>query len=250
MRTFCRGGQLKALMSREGIPEVLNDIKPAFEKSFGTEFRGTLLNDLLVLGAQGELQQPSVWDAKEKATDLLNSTYDRLVECINRRSPSPKFHSFRSPESSSSIPLEPGVQYRHRVQANGVEFATFRKSKGNAQILYRCGQDSGPVFAGQIQDIFVHERSGPNGNAISEYFLAVKKYEELSHDEARFDPYRKYPLLDVRLCHDNLSSEVDVISLDDIVSHFASCPFETDAIEGGLRIVLSLDRVSGVLYIP
>jgi hypothetical protein len=43
-------------MSRKGLPDILNQIKPAFEQHFGNQFSGTLLNNLLALGAQEDLR--------------------------------------------------------------------------------------------------------------------------------------------------------------------------------------------------
>jgi hypothetical protein len=242
MKTFCQGGQLKSLMSHEGLPDILNQIKPAFQANFGTEFKGTLLNDLLVLGAQGEPVSLSLWDDNEKVADLPLPIYEQLIACINLRSPSPVFCSFNTQGSHTA--LEPGVQYRNRMAARGVEFATFRTLKGNAQILYKS-HNSSHTLAGQIQDIFVHRRPGPNGRSVSEVFFNVRHYEELSYDEARSDPYRKHPLLDVRLCHDKLSTEVTVVPLDGVVSHYASCSVNVAGIEGNVKVILSLDWVSG-----
>lgn len=127
----------------------------------------------------------------------------------------------------------------------GVKFSTASRSKGDAQILFRSQEDLNTVLAGQIQEIFAHKRFGEDGSHITDYFLSVRKYKELSPAEAAFDPYRRFPLLDMRLCHDQLSSDIIVISVDDVISHFASCPFEmTENITGDLRVILSLDRVS------
>lgn len=232
-------------MARDGLPEILNDIKPAFQEHFGTDFRGTLLNDLSALGAQEDVHQIPVWEASKTPTDLESGTYDELIKCINRRSLSHSFHSYLEVGSPSSLALEPVVQHHHRLTAQGVDFSTFRRSRGNAQVSYRSPQNSDTIVAGQIQDIFVHKRPGPNGDdLITEFFLVIRQYQELSSVEASFDPYRKYERLDVRLCHDKLSSTVVVISPHDIVSHFSSCEYETTDIDGKLRVVLSLDRVS------
>lgn len=245
MKTFCRGGQLKALMSRTGIPDILDSLKPAFDRFFGSEFRGTLGNDLLALGAQGDVYQRPFWDTKKKSKDLSPATYNSLINCINRTSPQ-SFHSFLvQPPSPTAIALEPAVQYYNKLSAMGVKFSTASRSKGDAQILFRSQGDLNTILAGQIQEIFVHKRLGEDGTHINEYFLSVRKYKELSPAEAAFDPYRKYPLLDMRLCHDQLSSDITVISVDDVVSHFASCPFKmSENITGDLRVILSLDRVS------
>jgi hypothetical protein len=69
-----------------------------------------------------------------------------------------------------------------------VEFATFRKSRGNAQILYKAG-DGGKILAGQIDDIFVHQHPGGNGDTVGKVFVTVQQYEELSQGETKFDPY-------------------------------------------------------------
>lgn len=242
MRTFCRGGNLKALMSREGLPEILEELKPSFHKNFGTDFRGTLLNDLLALGAEGGTIQLAAWDQARRGVDLVGKEYSLLIECINRFAMPMKFCSYLEPSGGTS--LEPRVQYHRRLKIAGLDFVTAGGSKGNSQVLYRLGPDHNTVKAGIIQEIFVHRRPGPNGDTISQFFLTVLQYEDLSPEEVQFDPYKKYPLLDIWLCHDKLASKVHVITSNEVVSHFASCSFDTDAIDGPLKVILSLDRVS------
>lgn len=245
MRTFCRGGNLKALMSREGLPEILEELKPSFHQHFGTEFRGTLLNDLLALGAEGGTIQLTAWDQARKSVDLTGKQYSLLIERINCSAMPMKFRSYL--EQSEDTSLEPSVQHHRRLKIAGLDFVVAGGSKGNSQVLYRPEPDQTTVKAGIIQEIFVHRRLGPNGDAISQFFLTVLQYEDLSAEELQFDPYRKYPLLDIRLCHDKLASNVHVITSDDVVSHFASCSFNTDGIDGPLKIILSLDRVSRII---
>lgn len=185
---------------------------------------------------------------KKLSVQNMNCVWAMLVAGAWKKS-SPPIHSYFSaqPESLTSRALDPAVKYYNKITAMGVKFSTPSQHKGDAQILFRSKGNPANVLAGQIQEIFVHRRPGNAGpeEPISQYFLSVRQYEELSPAEAIFDPYRKYPLLDVRLCRDKLSSDVVIIPLEDIVSHFASCPFKMeDNITGDLRVILSLDRVS------
>lgn len=250
MNTFCRGGQVKAFMSLDGLPKVLDDIKLAFHQHFGTEFRGTLRNDLLALGAQGETMQNAVWTSTAKTADLETDIYEKLIDTINSRS-SQKFHSYRRDSPRPSIALEPLTQSCNKIIIHGVNFTPSTRSKGNSQILFKMSQDPKTLVPGLIQSIFLHKRPGPNGDIITEHFLVVQRYQPLKNADVAFDPYRRYPLLDAHLCHDILCESVIVISLEDVVSHFASCLYESSHIEGKLRVVLSLDRVCSYLsFLP
>ncbi|KAH7905680.1 hypothetical protein BJ138DRAFT_1118250 [Hygrophoropsis aurantiaca] len=162
-----------------------------------------------------------------------------LAQHINHSSPSIQFQSPYYPVQQGSIILESRVQDRKGVKSNGVVFATRKKHVGNSHILFRAFATRA-IRAGCIEHIFLHSREG-RPDQISEFFLVVKVYRELSEGDTAHDPYRRYPLLDTRLCYDEFERLSVVIKLKDVISHAASCPYKMETIASPLRVILSLD---------
>lgn len=71
-------------------------------------------------------------------------------------------------------------------------------------IIFHQDLEGGEAHAGKIRDIFVHTRAGPNGDAVTEYFLLVDAFCQLTEAEVEMDPYLRYPLLNVRLYHKDI----------------------------------------------
>ncbi|KAI5987371.1 hypothetical protein EDD15DRAFT_2199593 [Pisolithus albus] len=105
--------------------------------------------------------------------------------------------------------------------------------------FYRIpGEDS---QSGQIEEIFLHTRAGPNGDPLTEYFLVVQPFNPLSPAQAKHDPYLKFPLLDVRLHHKELLVGL-VIRAANVIGHVACCPYKAGLPEGNMQVVLALSR--------
>jgi Domain of unknown function (DUF4218) len=240
LRSFCRGGNLKVLLSRDDLPDTLKEIKIELDKHFnGHEFRGTLSNDLSAIAAK--FAMPTTWNEGAVEEALPDDIYDHLLERINLDSGTMRFYSHKQ-VSTTGYALAPLVQYSDEIEAGGVQFSTARHFTRNSLILYRRpGELEHDLHPGQIQEIFRHCRRGITNDPLIESFLVIRPFEELTEDEANFDPYRRFPLLGVSLYHDKMQPAI-VIKSTDIVSHFASCPFENDIIKGAL-VVLSLERV-------
>lgn len=250
LKSFCRGGNLKALLSRDELSDTLQEIQTTFRQHFGSEFRGTLMNDLLALGALETATETATWDPKRREESLSASDplYCLLLDRINQDATPLMFHSYDN-FSPLGYALDPAIQSHDKLKAKGVIFATAKYSRANSLILFRSAVDR-HARAGEVQQILVHAHPGPNGDIRTEYFLAVKPFQELTQDEATFDPYRCFPLLDTKLYHDKLSSSTFVIKICDIISHFASCPYTSPILKGSFRVVLSLDRVCALLSQP
>lgn len=234
MRTFCRGGNLKAMLGewKDTDDDALAVVKDAFGRCFPTEFKGTLKTDLIALGADGEQETRPVWDVNHAAAIAPNAAYAALSARIDAESPNARY--------------TPGVQERKRVKVGGLDFTHVKESKGNAQILFRPTQEGvGEVAAGQIDSIFVHQHT-PAGSdeLVAQHFFIVRKYKNLEDPKMARDPYRRYPLLDVWACYDAFEEEPFAVKGAEIVSHAATCPIELSGEK--YRVVLSLDRVSGL----
>ncbi|KAI6002076.1 hypothetical protein EDD15DRAFT_2120960, partial [Pisolithus albus] len=121
--------------------------------------------------------------------------------------------------------IQPHVQDKHSVKYHGVTLSSSQKHLGNSRILFRLANDT-LQRAGEIQRIFVHQRHGPSNALVTEFFYVVRQYRELSDAHAAYDPYRKFPLLFVRLCYNELLAQEQVIRNQNVISHFAGCPYE------------------------
>ena len=62
--------------------------------------------------------------------------------------------------------------------------------------------------------------------------------------QAAYDPYRRFPGLPCRLFSTQFMQGDRVIRAQNIVSHFAGCPYQSPEFSGKFLVVLSLNRVS------
>lgn len=51
-----RAANVLPLLTNGSLPEEVLELKPAFEKAFSSDYRGSRLNDILGLGQSAELQ--------------------------------------------------------------------------------------------------------------------------------------------------------------------------------------------------
>jgi hypothetical protein len=233
--SFCRGSNFRALAARADLPEVLQKLRQSLRKTFDSDRRGTLVNDALALHAPvDETSEPFVKEG-ETETKLPDVTYASLINRL-------RLDQYASSHGDPS----PFCVMRSSLSLNGVTFATpkRRRPTGDSLLLFRKGNQR---RCGQIKEIFVHHSPSPNGDIMPRVFLAVQPFRELSAKEAESDPYRRFPLLDVRLCHDQFD-DLEVIQSSDIISHFASCPYRINETTQ-YRVVLSLDRVSRLFFL-
>ncbi|KAH7921121.1 hypothetical protein BV22DRAFT_1132528 [Leucogyrophana mollusca] len=237
-RAFCRGGNLKAMIERQAdLPQVLEELKPIMKQFYDADFRGTLLNDLLALGAQESHSTEPTTDNKPLQV-LPDDWYHRLLARINQDSAPLRFCSHKSPVPST-IPLNPFVQDRDAIRKDGVIFKASSRAKGDSFIIFRAiGCDH--FKAGHISRAFLHACPTAEGDLLQEFFLGVEEFRELSPQDSAFDPYRRYPLIEARLFNDQTSPTV--IKASDIISHCATCPYRSEELSANCRVILSLNR--------
>lgn len=230
-------------MARNDLPPILVSMRAHFERSFGTEFRGTLLRDLLAVGADGSPEEaPPVCEEREALSEDL---YQLLLGYLNGDGTRRFYSCFEAHLSSTeSFALDPHVSYRNQVVAKGATFTTYEQSFGNSQILFKAAKNSA-IFTAQIEQIFSHGRLESDSKPFEQFFLVVRRFRDLSAEEQERDPYRRYPLVGAYLVYDELASGVSIISLDNVISHYASCPTTLPRAypDVPLRVIVSLDRV-------
>ena len=72
----------------------------------------------------------------------------------------------------------------------------------------------------------------------------MRQYGELDNKQASKDPYHKFPLLAVQLFNQQFLAGEHVIRTQNVHSHFAGCPYQSQELKGEFLVALSLNRVS------
>ncbi len=99
----------------------------------------------------------------------------------------------------------------------------------------------GDWYAGKVIQIFTL------GSASEPYFV-VQRFKELSVQEAQQDPYRRYPLVAGRLYHPELEDETEVVTLQELIAHFAHTPHDSQTFGFPCFHALPLNKVSHFHY--
>lgn len=213
-------------MTSEELPTAIKALRPLVQSHFArSDLRSSLMTDILTLASHDDLT--FTWDETEKTKHLTPAVY--LLMLSNIGIPLEPGHSYH-PD------IEPVGQERKRLVLNGVVYRKFVPSahkfrgEGDSSIQFTRG---GTLSCGRIIDMFVH---GGKAALTPTFFLVVQVFGELNEVQSRGDPYRQYPLLQVRLCLTQIVDTV-VIRAHDILSHVASCHYID-----GLQVVVSLDR--------
>ncbi|THH19759.1 hypothetical protein EUX98_g8711 [Antrodiella citrinella] len=238
MRYFCIGANLRWFMATFDWQESEISATRAFMSTFGRRGPGTLNADLDALfhGTSHAEEVSTEYDSS-KERKLGDKIYQRLLRRINQGA-THRFEAFGSPGTSRAW-LNSDVVYVPTAHYRGVLYGTPHGSRRNCHILY-THPSSGNVSAGQISNIFQHCRI-EDDRKIVETFLLVKTYKSLTGPDAEVDPFRKFSALGAHLCYNTLE-DVQLIRLDDIVSHFAAYTYTPEDIEQECIVVLSVNR--------
>ena len=238
MKAFCRGSNLRALLGKADAPDFLKD----FQEIFAQFFAPTLPS------LQGDIEAlndvTNITDSLNRLETLSDDTYERLLTCLNEGVVPGHYVSCRNEPRPGTCVIQPCAQEIYSTKVQGMTFSPSSKHIGNSRILFCLAGDSFQL-AGEIQRIFVHQRHGsvPSNNLVTKTFYVVRAFRELNHQQAVHDPYRQFPLLFVRLCCNELEMEERIIRSDQIISHFAGCPYESKELQGNFLVVLSLSKV-------
>lgn len=92
--------------------------------------------------------------------------------------------------------------------------------------------------AGKIKQIFTHSVLQP-----SEVYFVIQKFRELSPQLESCDPYRQFPLVGGRLYHPEVKGELEIVTTQDIIAHFAYTPLEDEVFDFPCFHALPLDKV-------
>ncbi|THH18508.1 hypothetical protein EW146_g2479 [Bondarzewia mesenterica] len=186
--TFCRAVNLRVLVESTGMASAFGAFQKLFERVFGSDFRGTLMNDMvssLPLEPDPSIDDTAALDdIGGPLKNLDDACYHVLIERLNMDLGRVSFRAYNSDKPSDASPTQYRVQFCSKLEIRGVGFTTASYSKGDS--------------------------------------MAFKR---LSGEEAEKDPYRKFVYLDAELYRDELEEQVAVVKPSDISSSAAGSAF-------------------------
>ncbi|KAI9069601.1 hypothetical protein FKP32DRAFT_1559402 [Trametes sanguinea] len=236
MRAWYTGANLRWLMRTTDWPKTTeyDDMLRMFENAFTDRVRGTRVTD--ILGLSGANTQSTFTYDRTREVRLPQRVYEGILRIVNARASTP-YQPSDSVTASGQARLPPVGQLVSSVRLDGVNYASTTR---DSFITFRSR--SGAVLAGQISQIIYHQRSD-GGRVIVEPFVVVDTYQTLTPDDARKDPYRRFPDLNTWLVYKDFEADPHVVPLTDVISHFAHFAYTPAEIRRKCVVVRSLDRV-------
>lgn len=250
MNTFCMASNLRAMVTSNLAPAILQEFETVIDAAIGNDSRGTLMSDIMSFGAQAE---PKISFDEGRQSPLSHEVYSSLMALILRNKnlhEGLRFVSHDAWERERDTILNPNAQHLQEVKIRGLSFKTKRSCAGDSLILFTSqGQGSTPQNQemGQIQDIFIHRRASltsPAGHREA-VFVSLRIFPNLTETDRKHDPYRRFKYLGMKLMYRTLSPETIVIPARDIIAHFASCHYDHPSLVGpqSCMVAIPLNRV-------
>ena len=201
--------------------EVKNNFQQMYSRFgsvFDADIRGTFLNDIS-------------WFDDNPDFVLKNHTYTRMPS---------RLRSLFTAQLETTAPTQ--IMVQQSISRFGMTFATDHVSPGNSRVI--VGSVSKWV-ASKIIEIF----AAPSGSEGSlGIYLVVETYVQLTRDEEKRDPYKRYPYAG-HLVYTQVKDTL-VVSAESVLCHYASTPMFLTGFKGEVMHVLPLTRVRGfILYI-
>lgn len=101
------------------------------------------------------------------------------------------------------------------------------------------------VRAGKIEEIFLHQRLGSLGGCyFVEPFFLVHEFVPLMSHHVNFDPFVSIPHLDAWLCYNRFHLYPTIVTIDEVISHFAGLVYTPPFILELCIVIRSLRRVN------
>ncbi|KAI6125164.1 hypothetical protein EV401DRAFT_2068412 [Pisolithus croceorrhizus] len=174
IHTFCRGGNLKALMASDDLPDVLGTFRPIIQEYFGKDFRGSILADLLALAPESHSLNHEGSDIprlnSKRLIPLPSDVYVALLHRLNSNGPTLRYRPYADPFEDHTRSLQPNAQFQNSMHYKGVVYATTSQHVSNSFIFFRHG---GNPHAGQIQEIFSHMLATMEVTPITKFFCVI-----------------------------------------------------------------------------
>lgn len=216
-KSYVRSANLRALTSKLGCPEVIQNSKHIFQKMVNPQLRGTLTTDIRSISSLFED------DNEDDDTVIWN---ERTTRPISQELQAALSHCCRVSAGTA--------QFLPNITINGLIYSPYRKHKGNACILFSKSQEK--LVPAQIDTIL------RVGSTDIQTFIAVRRHMS---SQATYDPFSQFPILRTRLWSAQLG-DLEIIRPEQISSHFA-CLSMSDNRKN--IAVLSLSRVSLAIHL-
>ncbi len=237
MKHNSRSANLRVLLEDESIRESAQELAEAVQEAAAEDRRGTRLRESNFLGIGSSPKGDT------KPHNLSDGCFQALIKFLNDDCGQERFIDMRE------LRRIPGTQQLlnralrcSRLFQGGVSFRSASDSPRDSNIVYKEAVSSSTLRAGQIKQIFSYAIRDARGQRSESTYLLVEPLEELSHTDARKDPYRQYGFVGGRLCYARYLPHI-VIRADLLISHFARTPVEFKAISQPCIHVLPLDKV-------
>ncbi|KAI0055508.1 hypothetical protein BV25DRAFT_1815452 [Artomyces pyxidatus] len=239
---LCMNQRLRNVIHHAELPDSVKEIALSFDKIYKQKNRGTLLNDMLA--SQASLEDSPTKPTAEQAGSDRVFLAPEYVELVRARM------EYESASTSSPLPRFSGrigilVQMHTQLHRRGVTYSIYDHSPRDSYVV--LGKNVPEDWrAGRIHKMFTYTRKGEEkGNT----YIVVHKFKTLTETDAKFDFYRRFPLIAGRLYYEALEPDFELVGLEDIISHFAHTPYSSPDLSTSCVHVLPLDRVSDALFI-
>ena len=207
-------------------------------QSFESDIRGTLKGELKAM-SEGSGTDADIWRviSQARTTDhkcLTDSTANRVHAWL----------SDQTPRVSSNRHLNPYVLPLNDFKDRGVRYCVAQMSSGDSHIIFvrKGGQR---WKAGRIVKMFRYYQYERDGfSRFTQVFFLVEEYCRLTEEDAKHDPYRKFPVAGGQLLYNTCRQEPRLLTVDDILCHCAIIPRRLPGANVECIHVLPLDKVS------
>lgn len=207
--------------------KTLPKLQRVFSSVFEGDHRGTFLNDILAF-------------EDDESFKLRNSSNTSILE--------PQYRDLLwrySGTPETRVGSIHQVYMQSSIEVQGVTYSTVQTSPGNSCIVYHDpGSPSSSWRAGRIVSIFLRKSSHTGTTAPAGLPLfVVHEYVPLSDQDTIHDFYRKHGSSGGRIFYAR-QGVLTLLSIRDVLCHFACTPLTIDGIEEDCVHVLPLNRVS------
>lgn len=185
----------------------MQSLLPSFLRSFRSDRRGTLLNDILAFQSpsQNIIAETNKFEAPARENITLSDTvYRQLCQWVTRQNGSSIRYINRF-----AVPLT-------AITDSDLSYKISDSSPGDSNVVFT--DEAGDWRAGSICQIFKHTRM-QEGDRVTETFLVINEYLPLSPSHSRGDPYRKFPIAGGRLFYSQFTSLPIILTIADVKCH-------------------------------
>lgn len=208
LRQYCRRGRLEALLHSTNAEDgqytglaKLFDIEDTARSKEGQTLSNESLNKTL-----------------KKSTPIPTPFYKMILRRLNQNGGNLwKAHS-DYPHDFESLVLSPNAEKLTQVLHEGKTFSTLTSHEGNSGIQFWNALRT-EELTGNIMIIYGMLNQGNYG-----HFLFVQLHQKLPVEEERKAPYLNRPEYRTQIVDAELSNELTVIRLHDIITHLAVYP--------------------------